>query len=118
MNAARTLLIIANSIQTIPSPFTAEKLQKMNRLRELLENPNHRVPLETLLKCEIALERMDFKNNFFVPPGGQATAAKEQPITNLLLEAVSSCLQSPMGNHSLQRTFRPCLEALFGPDIK
>lgn len=90
----------------------------MNRLLELLGNPAHRVPLETLLKCEIALERMDFKNNFFVPPGGQLATAKEHPITNLLLEAVNTTLQSSMGNHSLQRTFRPCLEALFGPDIK
>lgn len=90
----------------------------MNRLLELLGNPSHRVPLETLLKCEIALERMDFKNNFFVPAGGPITSVKEHPISNLLLETVITCLHSPIGNHSLQRTFRPCMEALFGQDLK
>lgn len=108
----------------------------MNRLLELLINPNHRVPLETLLKCENALEKMDFKNNFFVAPGAAGSGAggagggghgaggahgggsKELLIGNMLMEAVGSCLQSPMGNHSLQRTFRPCIEAIFGADIK
>jgi hypothetical protein len=43
---------------------------------------------------------------------------KEHHIFNPLLEAVSNTLQSPVVNHTLQRTFGPCLEALFGPEIK
>lgn len=88
-----------------------EKLLKMNRLLEILCNPSKRIPLETLVKCEKALEKMDFKSNVALP-------LKEHQTNNPLLEAVSSAIQSQLGNHTLQRTFRPCLEALFGPDIK
>lgn len=113
----------------------------MNKLLEILCNPNRRIPLDTLLKCEIALEKMDFKT-YCPPTGGLIGNLKEHPVShtkrkitmsglwfilwlcffiqinNPLLEAVSANLQSPIGNHTLQRTFRPCLEALFGPDIK
>jgi mediator of RNA polymerase II transcription subunit 15 len=88
-----------------------EKLHKMNRLLDILCNPNKRIPLETLVKCEKALEKMDFKSNVSVP-------LKEHQTNNPLLEAVSATLQSQLGNHTLQRTFNPCLESLFGPDIK
>jgi len=36
-----------------------EKMTKMSKLLEILCNPTQRVPLETLLKCEKALEKMD-----------------------------------------------------------
>lgn len=99
--------------------FADEKLLKMNKLLEILCNPNKRIPLETLLKCEIALEKMDFKAYLFASSGPQfGGTLKEHQINNPLLEAVNANLQSPIGNHTLQRTFRPCLEALFGPDIK
>lgn len=34
----------------------------MSKLLEILSNPNQRVPLETLLKCEKALEKLDIVN--------------------------------------------------------
>lgn len=34
-------------------------MTKMSKLLEILCNPTQRVPLETLLKCEKALEKMD-----------------------------------------------------------
>lgn len=88
------------------------KHQKMNKLLELLCNPKKRIPLDTLLKCEKALEKMDLQ------AGGQMTSLKEHQFNNPLLEAVKATLQSPLCNHTLQRTFRPCMESLFGPDIK
>jgi len=33
----------------------------MKKLLEILANPNKRMPLETLLKCEVVLEKLDFK---------------------------------------------------------
>merc|ERR1719479_90616 len=36
-----------------------EKLQKMNKLMDILSNPNKRMPMETLLKCEAVLEKMN-----------------------------------------------------------
>lgn len=81
----------------------------MNKLLEILCNPNERIPLETLIKCEKALERMDIKS--YGPP------AKETTNNNPLLEAVTANLQSPIRNHTLQRTFKPCLDAMFGNDL-
>lgn len=36
-----------------------EKLSKMKKLLEILSTPTQRMPLETLLKCEVALEKLD-----------------------------------------------------------
>ncbi|XP_053694402.1 mediator of RNA polymerase II transcription subunit 15 isoform X2 [Sabethes cyaneus] len=82
-----------------------DKIGKLKRLLEILCNPTRRIPLETLYKCEAALT-------------SQLGSMRETPLNNPLVEAVSANLQSSLGNHTLQRTFRPCLEALFGPDIK
>lgn len=46
----------------------------MNKLLEILCNPNRRIPLDTLLKCEVALEKMDFKYVI------QTTSGKEHPV--------------------------------------
>lgn len=82
-----------------------DRLHKLKKLLEILSNPNSRIPLDTLLKCETALEN-------------QLGTFKEHTINNPLLEAVSANMQTPLANHTLQRTFRPCLESLFGSDIK
>lgn len=82
-----------------------DKMAKMKRLLDILCNPTCRIPLETLYKCEAALT-------------SQLGSIRETSLNNPLVEAVSANLQSSLGNHTLQRTFRPCLEALFGPDIK
>lgn len=49
------------SISNLPSPPFAdvEKMTKMSKLLEILCNPTQRVQLDTLLKCEKALEKMD-----------------------------------------------------------
>lgn len=88
-----------------------EKLSKMKKMLEILSTPSKRMPLETLLKCEVVLENMHLKRGETSGP----TALREQ---HPLLEALNSHLQSPVINHTLQRTFGPCLEALFGSDIK
>lgn len=40
-----------------------EKLTKMKNLLDILSNPNKRMPLETLIKCEVVLEKLDFKRS-------------------------------------------------------
>lgn len=96
-----------------------EKTSKMKKLLEILSNPSQRMPLETLLKCEVVLEKLDFKRG----DGSVSSATgqlniKEQHAFNPLIEAVSNCLQSNVINHTLHRTFGPTLEALFFPEIK
>ncbi|KAG8299537.1 mediator complex subunit Med15 [Homalodisca vitripennis] len=87
-----------------------EKLSKMKKLLEILSTPGKRMPLETLLKCEVVLEKLDLKRG----DGSGPTLREQHP----LLEALQTHIQSPVINHTLQRTFGPCLEALFGSDIK
>ena len=42
----------------------SEKLGKMKIMLDILSNPNKRMPMDTLLKCEAVLEKMDFKKVF------------------------------------------------------
>ncbi|XP_071630221.1 mediator of RNA polymerase II transcription subunit 15-like isoform X1 [Temnothorax longispinosus] len=104
-------------IAKMSSEGNVDKLSKMKKLLEILSNPSKRMPLDTLLKCEVVLEKLDFKrgDGSVGPP---VTTLKEHQIFSPLLEAVSTHLQSPVINHTLQRTFGPCLDALFGPEIK
>lgn len=96
-----------------------EKLLKMNKLLEILCNPNQRIPLDTLIKCEAALEKMDLKSYSMASTATTfPSGSKEHNVNNALLDAINANLQSPIGNHTLQRTFRPITESLFGPDIK
>ncbi|CAG9769099.1 unnamed protein product [Ceutorhynchus assimilis] len=97
-----------------------EKMSKMKKLLEILSNPQQRMPLDTLIKCEIVLEKIDFKRN---DGSVNATSAphlpfKEPHVFHSLLDAVAQNLQSPVINHTLHRTFGPTLDALFGPEFK
>ncbi|XP_032679689.1 mediator of RNA polymerase II transcription subunit 15 isoform X1 [Odontomachus brunneus] len=104
-------------IAKMGSEGNVDKLSKMKKLLEILSNPSKRMPLDTLLKCEVVLEKLDFKrgDGSVGPP---VTTLKEHQIFSPLLEAVSAHLQSPVINHTLQRTFGPYLGALFAPEIK
>lgn len=51
------------------------------------------------------------------PTGAGMGNVKEGSTCNPLIEAVTANLQSPIRNHTLQRTFKPCLDALFGNDL-
>lgn len=96
-----------------------EKLSKMKKLLEILSNPSQRMPLETLIKCEVVLEKLDFKRgDGSVAPPAHSVTFKEHHCFNPLLEAVNNNLQSSVINHTLHRTFGPTLEALFGPEIR
>jgi len=48
----------------------SEKLSKMKIMLDILSNPSKRMPMDTLLKCEAVLEKMDFKRvkllNYFI----------------------------------------------------
>ena len=89
-----------------------DKMTKMKKLLDILLNPSQRLPLETLLKCEVVLEKLDFKRSDGSVP------FKEQQAFSPLIEAISNNIHSPMFNHTAHRTFGPTLEALFGPEIK
>lgn len=49
---------------------------------------------------------------------GHISALKEIHNLNPLLEAVNNCLQTSVNNHTLQRTFGPTMDTLFGTEMK
>ncbi|KAK8776309.1 hypothetical protein V5799_030348 [Amblyomma americanum] len=81
--------------------------------------------METLLKCEQVLERLELKVKSaegFVTGAGVAGVApvgggrlQEQNICQPLLDAVASHIKSPMFNHTLSRVFGPAITTLLGP---
>ena len=115
-----------------------EKLGKMNKLMDILSNPNKRMPMETLLKCEAVLEKMNLDTSASQRPGVDQAGNETKPAytipspsssgINPLLDAVIKLINahqkvagtpSPSAlplNHTLHRSFAP-LEAIYGPEI-
>ena len=116
-----------------------EKLGKMNKLMDILSNPNKRMPMETLLKCEAVLEKMNLDTGSHSTPstilagtGGAGgpnytipspSASGMNPILDAVIKLIGAqqkatgTQSSPLPlNHTLHRTFAP-LEAIFGPEI-
>lgn len=95
-------------ISRVGTENNSEKAIKLKKLLEILSNPEARIPLETLVKCEIVL-----MNQF-----GALKDVGPTSINNPLYDAISNNLQNPLANHTIQRTFKPSVEAWFGPEIK
>lgn len=93
-------------ISRVGSDANSEKITKLKKLLEILSNPDTRIPLETLVKCETVLE------NQFGALEPQGTS-----INNPLYDAIANSLQNPLGNHILHRSFKS-FDLIFGPDIK
>ncbi|CAJ0929554.1 unnamed protein product [Ranitomeya imitator] len=94
-----------------------EDLSKMKSLLDILTDPSKRCPLQTLQKCEIALEKL--KNDMIVttPPPPTVPSTKQQYLCQPLLDAVLANIRSPVFNHSLYRTFVPAMTAIHGQPI-
>ncbi|CAG7722778.1 unnamed protein product [Allacma fusca] len=97
-----------------------EKSSKMKKLLEILTNPNQRVSMEILLKCEVALKKMERQQN---DPGGmlgptpQPPPMKDQSQVSpfqQVMDSLNTALRTPSSSHTLLRTFRPTVEALTG----
>jgi len=107
----RMILTIGNNDQ--------DRLTKMKKLLDILSNPDKRMPIATLQKCEDVLKRMALDT---VEPEGGGGAGGEQgkdgaTSLNPLIEAVLKLKGSSQLNHSLSRTFLPPLQALSGCSI-
>ncbi|XP_040565576.1 uncharacterized protein MED15 isoform X2 [Lepeophtheirus salmonis] len=101
------------------------KLSKMKRLMDILSNPNKRMPMETLLKCETVLKRIIVDDNIEQDgsTGDMFTSANINPLLESVVK-LHKQLQQPNAssayvplNHSLQRTLGAPLETMYGPDI-
>merc|ERR1712037_733216 len=80
-------------------------------------NPEKRMPLATLQKCEDVLKKMNLPDIDVGPEG--SNSALPPSSFNPLLEAVlkSRSSQGPQLNHWLSRTFLPPLNAVVGQEI-
>jgi mediator of RNA polymerase II transcription subunit 15 len=98
-----------------------KELNKMKNLLDILSNPSRRLPMDTLLKCEQVLEKMEL----MVKPMDSSVSnlpfaqlGKDQNICQPLLDAISNNIKSPLINHTLQRTFGPAVAALHGTSYR
>lgn len=94
-----------------------DKLVKMKKLLDIMSNPDKRMPLVTLQKCEDVLKRMqlDTTESDQVDSGLGSGADK-----NPLIESILKLRQGGRGwnlNHSMSTTFLPPMEAVLGPEI-
>ncbi|CAL8071442.1 unnamed protein product [Orchesella dallaii] len=98
-----------------------EKSSKMKKLLEILTNPNQRVSMEILLKCEAALKKMERSQQ---DPGGvlgpaSVPAPTPQPKDQTspfqqIQDSILLSLKSGASSHTFLRTFRQSVEALTG----
>lgn len=89
-----------------------EKSKKMKQLYDMLQNPTRRMPIETLIKCEKVLERLE------IPRDNEAEAPvppSMETCTAALEEVLATVLKSPCAAHTLHRTLSPALSVLLGP---
>ena len=100
-----------------------QKLEKMKKLLDILSNPNKRMPIETLKKCEEVLVRLNLLGGQgSSAAGAEGAAPSSSSAVSPFLEAILSLRKSSMTgglqlNHTLQRTFGAPLEAIYGPEI-
>ncbi len=97
-----------------------EKLAKMKKLLDILSNPDKRVPLVTLQKCEDVLKRMQLDTT---DSDTQDINLQANPDKNPLIDAVLRLQQNAKDgkgvslNNSLANTFIPPVEAILGQEI-
>jgi mediator of RNA polymerase II transcription subunit 15 len=98
-----------------------EKLGKMKKLLDIMSNPDKRMPLATLQKCEDVLKRMQLDTTDSDHADGVGGSGADK---NPLLEAVLTVRQSGRAaaapnvlNNALARSFLPPMAAVLGPEI-
>merc|ERR1719318_482294 len=110
-------------IHKIGNENDQDRLTKMKKLLDILSNPDKRMPIATLQKCEDVLKRMalDTVEQEGGGEGGQGGAKDQTSSLNPLLEAVIKMRgannKTSHLNHSLSTTFLPPLQAVVGPAI-
>lgn len=93
-----------------------EKLLKMKKLLDIMSNPDKRMPLVTLQKCEDVLKRMQLDTT----DSDQADSATGGTDKNPMIEAVNKLRHAGKAeniNNALSCTFLPPMEAVMGPEI-
>ncbi|XP_063965771.1 mediator of RNA polymerase II transcription subunit 15-like isoform X1 [Lytechinus pictus] len=127
--------IMANTNREDSGGLSATDVNKMKGLLEIIANPNpnKRLTLQQLNKCEQYLEGFEQVRNQLATASSSSTAMTSTKATTAstastletrimgktnmfqpLLDAVKANIDSPYINHTLQRTFGPALTTLQG----
>lgn len=99
-----------------------EKLGKMRKLLDIMSNPDKRMPLVTLQKCEDVLKRMQLDTTESdAASGGADSTLSTNTDKNPLIESILKLSQANRAgsnvNNYLSTTFLPPMEAMMGPEI-
>ncbi|XP_064620391.1 mediator of RNA polymerase II transcription subunit 15-like isoform X4 [Lineus longissimus] len=91
---------------------------KMTNLLDVLSNPNKRLSMAALVRCEQILEKLDLQVKATLPsgitPSTTSQVSQERHMCQPLLDTIAAHMKSPLLNHTLQRTFGPALYAIQG----
>ena len=94
-----------------------EKLLKMKKLLDIMSNPDKRMPLQTLLKCEGVLKRMQLDTTESAQvDSGLGSGADKNPLMESILKLKKSGKECNL-NNSLSNTFLAPIQAVMGPRI-
>lgn len=108
---------LRNMIAKIGNENDQDRLTKMKKLLDILSNPQRRMPLSTLQKCEDVLKRMALDT---VEPDPAKDSKDSSSSLNPLLEAVINIRKSNSTahlNHALSSTFLPPCQSFLGSPI-
>ena len=80
-------------------------VQKSKKLLDMLQNPNRRMPMETLQLCEKALSRLEI-------PRDTAQPVHKESAVEVLMEGIRAALKAPNSASVFYKTISPTLEKL------
>ena len=94
-----------------------EKLLKMKKLLDIMSNPDKRMPLQTLQKCEGVLKRMQLDTTESdQADSGLGSGADKNPLIESILKMKKTGKDWDL-NNSLSNAFLPPIHAVMGPRI-
>ena len=108
---------LRNMIAKIGNENDQDRLTKMKKLLDILSNPQRRMPLSTLQKCEDVLKRMALDT---VETDTSKDSKDSSSSLNPLLEAVINIRKNNSTahlNHALSSTFLPPCQSFLGSPI-
>lgn len=99
-----------NNLEKNKDEDSKKNYTKMKNLLDILTDTSKRVSMQTLNRCEQALNNWHLNN-------AKSAARDSGFLGQSLYDAVAAHLASPMLNHTLQRTFGPAMSAFLGEGI-
>ncbi|KAL8611678.1 hypothetical protein ACOMHN_055677 [Nucella lapillus] len=107
-----------NNLEKNKDEDSKKNYTKMKNLLDILTDANKRVSMQTLLRCEQALNNWHCKN---MEHASGVTASRESGggmLGQALYDTIAAHINSPTLNHTLHRTFGPAMAAFLGEGIR